>query len=298
MSGPFKAVVLVALLAGATPPPRIAASPQLRISFHYPEDFELVREHDPSLVYVFRKQVGMDAIMLTVAGMGGPIAQEKLKKLPDDTSKLQSLPGMEDARLSVEYLPWRDFTINALRTDAKHDGVNWLILQAQVPLVPQAVNFTVVGPTENEQEMREALMLVLPTVSGETNWLTKQERLEQALYPVGGALVVLVIALRVIRARRKEAPQPAPPRGASGARPQPPSVAPPRGASGARPQPPSAAPPPRGASGARSQPPSAAPPPRGASGARPQPPSAAPPSDAPPPRGVSGTHPRGGSGTS
>src|SRR5262245_27967556 len=94
--------LVVAALLSAGAQARIAAKPDLKLNFAVPDDFEPVKDVDPSLAYAFKKQLPDASLLITVGPLPGPVADEKLK-LPSDTSKLEAaLPGIQNPRFSVE----------------------------------------------------------------------------------------------------------------------------------------------------------------------------------------------------
>jgi hypothetical protein len=51
-----------------------------------------------------------------------------------------------------------------------------IMLQVQVPTVPTAIQIGVMGPVEEEKELKALLAETVASVESKTNWLTMNER--------------------------------------------------------------------------------------------------------------------------
>jgi hypothetical protein len=205
----FRVTATVAGLAASSAGAEILNNARFGVSLAVPEGFKQGMPPKPEVLFAFSKPLPDGSIVVTVEHIGGTIGRERLQ-IPDDTSKLQSLPGMSGARLSVEDANWRSFPISVLRSDMKVNGADWLVLGAQVPLVPEAVTINVGAPKTHELELRSTLAFVLTNLDGKTNWLTdaeRQERLQSGLLKIGTwVLVLALVGLFALRALKRKQP--------------------------------------------------------------------------------------------
>ncbi len=130
--------------------------------------------------------------VVSIQDLGGAIGRE-------DLSKRNTLP----ANATIEKIPWKSFQIDLFRILEGKNGVSVITFNAQVPLKPHAIQISVVGPAEQEAELRKQIQDIVASVDGPSNWLTKDERIDRVAYGigrlVGAACVLLVIIVLAVR---------------------------------------------------------------------------------------------------
>lgn len=98
-------------------------------------------------------------IVLLIEDLGGMIAK-------DDMSKFAQ--GREDVRPLRE--KWKMHEIDVWEIQEDFGEVTTLTYNAQVPVLPRAIQIRLVGLAERQDELQELLKAVLSHVHGSTNW--------------------------------------------------------------------------------------------------------------------------------
>ncbi|HVE83639.1 MAG TPA: hypothetical protein VND93_12350 [Myxococcales bacterium] len=176
---------------------------ELQVGLSIPDGFDTAPPQTQRAIFSFHKPVGGEEnITIGVDRMGGTIGREAIE-LASYEKKIRAAPGMENAKFSLEQVPWRSFQLSVIRSELDLQGHDWMLLQAQVPMKPEAVLVTVGGPRSHEQEVRAVLTSVVGSATGETNWLTMEQRRQKAILPTGVAVAVaLILILRRVRRAR------------------------------------------------------------------------------------------------
>lgn len=99
--------------------------------------------------YIFVRSLG------GVLGKGEPAAE--------DVSEANS-----DA--SVDVAGWKEHEIVVARVPERVEEVDYVNLNAYLPLQPEAIQLTVFGEASREGELRSTLQTVIDRVEGKTNW--------------------------------------------------------------------------------------------------------------------------------
>ncbi|GEM_PF-2445207 len=99
-------------------------------------------------------------IICLIESLGGPI-----NKADDFRSAAASHPN-------VSYLKedWKGHRIDVFRIEGNEEGLRVLTFNAQVPLLPKAIQVKLVGLMEREEELRQDLHTILAGIDGSSNW--------------------------------------------------------------------------------------------------------------------------------
>jgi hypothetical protein len=174
---------------------------RLGFRFTVPKGFQRAEQQDdPNIVYAFVEppETGQTAgRIIGIERMGGQIGREGV-----DALRKTAPPGVT---LTTER--WKSFEIVVGRVEESLEGVPMVILNAQVPLKPEAVLVKAIGPLDREADVRAALREALAGLDGSTNWLTDRERENRFLEGLSRlgttASVFLVLLLVIVWAFRR-----------------------------------------------------------------------------------------------
>ena len=106
---------------------------------------------------------------------------------------------------SIVSYKWHTFDIQGFRTLASRDSDQVFVLDAQVPLRKQAIQLTYAGPADQEARGDSLMKATLASLDGESNWLTREQRMETVGEVIGGwigAIVGIFVLWRVYKWRR------------------------------------------------------------------------------------------------
>jgi hypothetical protein len=201
---------LMAMCAGLalSLPPTDFNDPNLKFRVSFPDGFEpadIPRTGGPPNTIFSYAEVDAPggALAITVDRMRMELPQRKLKPNKNAVSAGSSLQG---PAVSQEEMTWRDFQIPVVRTETTAEGRVFVLLQAQVPLSPEAIVVGAGGPKQREPDLRRVLGEVVASAEGRTNWLTEKEQAEahrreqnKAAWTWFGILVIPVVLLAVVR---------------------------------------------------------------------------------------------------
>jgi hypothetical protein len=99
-------------------------------------------------------------IVLLVIDLGGIIGKENL-----------ALAAAKKEGVEPVKLKWKSHDIPVVKVSERHDdGLEIMTYNAQVPLVPKAIQIRVAGVKEKEEELEQILRIVLSSIEGESNW--------------------------------------------------------------------------------------------------------------------------------
>jgi hypothetical protein len=195
------AVVLVLAVTEGAALAQTIHDTELNFSFVAPEHSERLKPTEAANLYVYRRKLSDDTAMGVILNdVGGTVSRNRYK--PEDLvpSKF-ALP--EDARLSVEDLRWRSFTLDAVRVHMLKDGQNVVAFSCDVPLAPKAVLVTVVAVQADEAEARAVFQSLVASIDGQSSWLSDHERSYKLGVLVGSAFAGLG-ALFWLKRRKKK----------------------------------------------------------------------------------------------
>jgi hypothetical protein len=181
--------LLVALGPVQSPAGVLVEDSQLGFSLWLPDEFERVPEEEKptDFVRVYR-QSGVEGqlnVIVAVERLHGVILREDLKA------------DAANRALEMTTERWKEFDISVARVSEEINGVPAVVLNAQVPLNPEAIQLKLIGPEPQEVQIRQLLRDTLATLDGSTNWLTADER-TQLLYQGSRRLGLTVALLSVI----------------------------------------------------------------------------------------------------
>ncbi len=136
-----------------------------RFSMTIPDGFERLAQlppGKPNWLYGFvKKEPSGVWVSIVVERMRGTIGRERLDP--------QDLPAGSHARLHT--VRWRGFDIDAIETPEESGGLALVTINAQVPLKPEAIQVSVVGPGDRRDESLALVNRLLSGLHGESNWL-------------------------------------------------------------------------------------------------------------------------------
>jgi hypothetical protein len=173
--------------------------------FHFttPDGFvsQPTQVHD-DVIYAFWRRSGQDQgdTLIRIKHLGGRIPQEKL-----DLSQVTE--NGQNFTLTTE--KWKGFNINVFRLTGLQGKIPYVQFNAQVPLVPMAMQVSVAGPSSSENETRAVLRKLLDTIDGETNWLTSEQTANNSTsrmqnFMAGFVVVFILYVLLLRRSDRKK----------------------------------------------------------------------------------------------
>jgi hypothetical protein len=189
------------LTAGET-----VSDPALGFQLAIPDGF--VRDPDRlkgDVIHAFqRPPQGKDSIgtFILVRRLGGVIDREKIR--PEEVAAKNP---------QITFVPekWKEFEIEVFRVPEQMGELRALTFNAQVPLKPAAIQLTVIGEVDREDELRSVLRSLLSTLDGQSNWLSRSERFERlgegiARLAITATFitVIVVVVLRAVRKRKRD----------------------------------------------------------------------------------------------
>jgi hypothetical protein len=136
---------------------------------------------------------------ILIEKMGGIIGRESIAS--HDVSKLAP-------QASVSQLKWKSFDVDVIRMPQQKQGIDIVVLTAQVPLKHEAIQLAVAGEKSNEPALWDLLKALLASLEGESNWLSTGQRIEKAMNALYGlgvvvAVIVIVVVWFVRRGRKR-----------------------------------------------------------------------------------------------
>ena len=144
-----------------------------------------------------------DTTQLKIQQMHGTFGREALDRDKAERAWRDGLraSGIELTDFDLRKLTWKSFDIDVVvshiaGTDKK------LILVAQVPLKPEAIQIALAGPSSDEARLTAELQAVLASLDGPTNWKTDEERIK-ALAEVIGLVAGVFIGVWWFRLRKR-----------------------------------------------------------------------------------------------
>jgi hypothetical protein len=175
-----------------------AGNSQLGYRLTVPEDFIRITELIPlpgrDIVDCWGGEAsGGSNLILCVERMHAELSPQHLRQA--DLAPAQQLTSMK----------WKDYDIDAIRTDTMLGSVAAVIYTARVPLRREAVRVLVTARKDRSDEAYQILTQVVGSLEGESNWTKAAGRSG----PVGKsmpwliAIAVVVVLLRIITTRRK-----------------------------------------------------------------------------------------------
>ncbi|HYV43882.1 MAG TPA: hypothetical protein VFA20_03430 [Myxococcaceae bacterium] len=147
---------------------------KFRISF--PDGFEPA-DAPPNAIFSYAETDAPGrALAVTVERMRIALPQRKPKP---NKNAVYAGSGMPASSTSQEEMTWRDFQIPVLRTETNVEGRSFVLLQAQIPLSPEAITVGVGGLKQREPDIRRVLEEVVGSTEGRASWLTEKEQDEE-----------------------------------------------------------------------------------------------------------------------
>jgi hypothetical protein len=106
--------------------------------------------------------------------------------------------------LQMTKQPWKSFQIGVARVPETVKGIECVNLNAQIPLSPKAIQITFFSTADHEAELRTLIATVLPTLDGNTNWLTDKEREGKLAEEIGKITGYVIVGALVVYFVRKQ----------------------------------------------------------------------------------------------
>jgi hypothetical protein len=157
-------------------------------SFTVPDgytDYPQGRGPDTKYVFARGKPDEPSFTQLKIQQLHGTLGRESLDRDKAERAWRDGLRanGVELTDFDLRKLTWKGFDVDVFvshiaATDKK------LILVAQVPLKPEAIQIALAGPPSDEARLTAELQAVLASLDGPTNWKTDQERIEALAYAI------------------------------------------------------------------------------------------------------------------
>jgi hypothetical protein len=176
----------LSLLAGFqeqdAPPPAPATrlqheKPHFRATI--PAGFVPLPELPPSQAYAFSRVVAPDKgnIIVSIQILDGKIGRETLSEDPSRalSQARAKLPPGSDVKIGKAR--WSGFDLQVIETRVPRKEGDYLAFAAQIPLLPVAIQISMVGKATLEEDMRRDLAAILSTTTGTTDWLTDRQRM-------------------------------------------------------------------------------------------------------------------------
>ena len=166
-----------------------------KFTFNIPDTFVETSEFSkkPETLYAFKQN--SPPVFIVISEVPGAIGQ--------DNAGLAEAAAKRDGKPFV--LPWKTFELIGLELSSEQSGMNVAAFFAQVPLLPRAIQVSVLGPPTEQEQLKSLLKQVVRSVDGETNWLPPALAwLRSLLIPAG--LAALIAAFFFGR-RKKTSPQ-------------------------------------------------------------------------------------------
>ncbi len=162
------------------------------------------RGPDTTYVFVRGKADEPSFTQLKILQMHGVLGRgshdrEKAERLSREALRAK---GLELTDFDLRKLTWKSFDIEVFvvhvaGTDKK------LILVADVPLKPEAIQIALAGPSSDEARLTAELQAVLASLDGPTNWKTDDERILALAKLIGMAVGALVGVWWLPRLRKR-----------------------------------------------------------------------------------------------
>jgi hypothetical protein len=158
------AVMIVALVRPAAGQNLIDT--KIGFSLTIPAGFERLTDLSggtPNVMYAFRSTGEPGAI--NIERMGGVLGRDRLN--PEQMRALAPA-GLKFRLITAR---WNGFEIDGMESTISQNGVTMLVVAAQVPLKPEAIQVVVGGDLGEPARVRAVLDQVLSSLKGQTNWL-------------------------------------------------------------------------------------------------------------------------------
>jgi hypothetical protein len=165
------ALLLALIASGSSLGAVTVEHPDMGFSLSLPDGFERVTEDErpTDFVRVYR-QSGAEVPLAVV------VAIERLHGvLP--RFNLDEAPANPNVQIGTDR--WNEFDILVSRVTEVINDVPGVVLNAQVPLKPEAIQIKMMGPASQEPQLRDLLRDTLATLKGSTNWLNREERTQR-----------------------------------------------------------------------------------------------------------------------
>lgn len=213
MRAVWSLIALLVLVYAAPASALVLDDPALGFQITIPDSMErmAVGEATIDVAHAFRETGGAHRLplVLQIQRLHGTIGRERLT--------LESLPANIRAGATLGVERWGEFELDVVRTRTDADGEVLATRTVQVPLRREAIQLVLGGSLDREAELDATLRALLASLHGESNWLTRAERVHRlrqgvmscapfVLLPVAGLITLLVIRLR----RRRNGPPPPP----------------------------------------------------------------------------------------
>lgn len=98
-------------------------------------------------------------IICFLEDLGGRIKQEDLSKYIGNRTDVTLIK-----------MKWKGRTIDVFRIEEQLQGIEFLTFNAQIPLIPRAIQVKLVGLKSMEKELIEDLQSIISGIDGNTNW--------------------------------------------------------------------------------------------------------------------------------
>jgi hypothetical protein len=126
--------------------------------------------------------------VIQIARMRGTIGSERLEA--KDVSKFP--------QVTVTQEKWKTTDVDVMRVPQQAQGIDMIILTAQIPLKHEAIQIAVGGEKSTEQSLWQLLRALLASLEEERHELSTSQRVEKllnGLYGLAGLVVVIVLVV-------------------------------------------------------------------------------------------------------
>lgn len=144
---------------------------------------------------------------LQLGSLGGTIGRGKLDAKMVEDSARAALRGTNASITRFDYRAtrWKDFDFELAVAQVSKENLRLVTFTIQVPLAPEALQMSMVGPAADEARLLGEVQAILASLDGKTNWLSTSERLGRTVGALVGITVPIVVLLLFFLRRKRKA---------------------------------------------------------------------------------------------
>jgi hypothetical protein len=147
---------------------------------------------------------GKPHITLLISKMDRTIRQLRLRE--------EQLPPTFHGRLMTTN--WQGFEVDEIEVRQQANGIDMLVYVVQIPLKRAAIQVTVAGPVDKQEDLKKLMRTILDGLHGESNWgpsaSVLQNRSHALTHALFGAVLLTIgivfVAIALVKGLRKRKP--------------------------------------------------------------------------------------------